>query len=166
MEEQVINDVTCTNTVEFNCQREKSTKNDGYGQKEVVCTRTPKQDCYNIPRKIQVGVCKTDVHRYCEEVLQRLPLQVESRTATLSPRRSVELAAEDSPKNAKKYSYTKDCKEQPREVCDQCEKKTIQPVCDLQERLVCSYTPVESCRRRPSSTATRWRRWWSRRFAT
>merc|ERR1719233_190445 len=29
---------------------------------------------------------------------------------------------------AKKYSYTKDCKEQPREICDQCEKKTIQPV--------------------------------------
>merc|ERR1712096_533581 len=52
-----------TNTVEFNCKREKTTKNDGYGQKEVVCTRTPKQDCYNIPRKIQVEVCKTDVHR-------------------------------------------------------------------------------------------------------
>merc|ERR1712096_497956 len=46
---KTINDVTCTNTVEFNCKREKTTKNDGYGQKEVVCTRTPKQDCYNIP---------------------------------------------------------------------------------------------------------------------
>merc|ERR1712096_132807 len=41
MEEKTINDVTCTNTVEFNCKREKTTKNDGYGQKEVVCTRTP-----------------------------------------------------------------------------------------------------------------------------
>merc|ERR1719318_1720932 len=47
--------------------KEKTTKNDGYGRKEVVCTRTPKQDCYNIPRKIQVEVCKTDVHRYCEK---------------------------------------------------------------------------------------------------
>jgi hypothetical protein len=52
MEEKTINDVTCTNTVEFNCKRETTTKNDGYGQKEVVCTRTPKQDCYNIPRKV------------------------------------------------------------------------------------------------------------------
>merc|ERR1712183_589144 len=67
MEEKTITDVTCTNSVEFNCKREKTTKNDGYGQKEVVCTRTPKQDCYNIPRKIQVEVCKTDVHRYCEK---------------------------------------------------------------------------------------------------
>lgn len=56
MEEQVINDVTCTITVEFNCQREMSTKNDGYGQKEVVCTRTHMQNCYNIPRK----VCRLD----------------------------------------------------------------------------------------------------------
>ena len=54
MEEKVINDVTCTNTVEFNCRREKTTKNDGYGQKEVICTRTPKQDCYQIPRKVML----------------------------------------------------------------------------------------------------------------
>merc|ERR1712025_140806 len=39
MEEKVINDVTCTNSVEFNCKRDKSTKNDGYGPKGVVCSR-------------------------------------------------------------------------------------------------------------------------------
>ena len=52
MEEKVINDVTCTDTVEFDCKRVKSTKNDGYGAPDVVCQRTPKQDCYNIPRKV------------------------------------------------------------------------------------------------------------------
>merc|ERR1712179_274168 len=35
MEEKVINDVTCTNSVEFNCKRDKSTKNDGYEPKGV-----------------------------------------------------------------------------------------------------------------------------------
>merc|ERR1712142_763103 len=35
MEEKIINDVTCTNSVEFNCKRDKSTKNDGYGPKEL-----------------------------------------------------------------------------------------------------------------------------------
>merc|ERR1719470_585578 len=79
MEEKVINDVTCTNTVEFNCKREKTTKNDGYGQKAVVCTMTPKQDCYNIPRKIQVEVCKTDVHRYCEKFSNIFPFPVEEQ---------------------------------------------------------------------------------------
>ena len=44
----------------------------------------------------------------------------------------------------KKYSYIKDCKEQPKEICDWCEKKSIQPLCDTKERLVCIYEPVET----------------------
>merc|ERR1712002_1124277 len=35
MEEKVINDVTCTNTVEFDCRRQKTTKPDGYGRKRL-----------------------------------------------------------------------------------------------------------------------------------
>merc|ERR1712096_363731 len=70
---------SASHTVEFNCKRGKTTKNDGYGQKEVVCTRTPKQDCYNIPRKIQVEVCKTDVHRYCEKFSNIFPFPVEKQ---------------------------------------------------------------------------------------
>merc|ERR1712096_180940 len=50
-----------------------------------------------------------------------------------------EMEMKTRPKKAKKYSYTKDCKEQPREICDQCEKKTIEPQCDMQERLTCIY---------------------------
>ena len=49
---EVINDVTGTNSVELNCKRDKSTKNDGYGPKGVVCDRKPTQSCYNIPRKV------------------------------------------------------------------------------------------------------------------
>ena len=40
-------------------------------------------------------------------------------------------------KKAKKYNYIKECKGQPREIWDQCEKKSIQLLCDTQERLVC-----------------------------
>merc|ERR1712119_140101 len=108
-----------------------------YG-KEVVCTRTPKQDCYNIPRKIQVEVCKTDVHRYCEKFSNIFPFPVEKQNC--------QLEMKTRPKKAKKYSYIKDCKEQPREICDQCEKKSIQPLCDMQERLTCIYKPVEQCK--------------------
>merc|ERR1712243_123546 len=57
-----------------------------------------------------------------------------------------ELEMKTRPKKAKKYSYTKDCKEQPREICDQCEKKSLKPVCVMQERLVCTYEPEETCR--------------------
>merc|ERR1712183_1150880 len=146
MEEKTINDVTCTNTVEFHCKREKTTKNDGYAQKEVVCTRTPKQDCYNIPRKIQVEVCKTDVHRYCEKFSNIFPFPVEKQNCHFEPKKICEMEMKTRPKKAKKYSYTKDCTEQPREICDQCEKKSIQPLCDMQERLTCIYKPVEQCK--------------------
>merc|ERR1712226_923617 len=122
-----------------------TTKNDGYGPKGVVCDRKPTQSCYNIPRKIQVEVCKTDVHRYCEKFSNIFPFPVEEQNCHFEPKKICELEMKTRPKKAKKYSYTKDCKEQPREICDQCEKKSIQPLCDTQDRLVCTYDPEETC---------------------
>merc|ERR1712105_193873 len=74
------------------------------------------------------------------------PFPVEEQNCHFEPKKMCELEMETRLKKAKKYSYTKDCKEQPREICDQCEKKSIQPVCEKQERLVCTYEPVETCR--------------------
>merc|ERR1711925_59185 len=138
--------------------RDKSTKNDGYGPKGVICSRKPTQNCYsgiievrtiplyNIPRKIQVEVCKTDVHRYCEKFSNIFSFPVEEQNCHFEPKKICELEMKTRPKKAKKYSYTKDCKEQPREICDQCEKKSLRPVCDMQERLECFYVPKESRR--------------------
>jgi len=145
MEEQVINDVTCTNSVEFNCKRNKGTRNDGYGSKGVVCSRKPTQDCYKVPRKIQVEVCETDVHKYCEKVSNIHPFPVEEQNCHFEPKKVCEIETKTRPKKAKKYSYTKDCSEQRREICDQCETKTIEPVCTSLDRLVCTYEPEESC---------------------
>ena len=61
------------------------------------------------------------------------------------PKKICELEMKTRPKKAKKYSYTKDCKEQPREICDQCEKKSIQPLCDMEQRFTCKYIPKEQC---------------------
>ena len=95
--------------------------------------------------QIQVEVCKTDVHRYCEKFSNIFPFPVEEQNCHFEPKKICELEMKTRPKKAKKYSYTKDCKEQPREICDQCEKKSIQPLCDTQERLVCTYEPEETC---------------------
>jgi len=139
MEEKVINDVTCTNTVEFSCKKEKAV---GY-QKEVVCTPEPKQDCYNIPRKIQVEVCKTDVHRYCEKFSNIFPFPVEEQNCHFEPKKICELEAKTRPKKAKKYSYTKDCEKVARKICDQCEKKFLEPTCIYEQRLECTYKPFQ-----------------------
>merc|ERR1712142_130478 len=105
MEEKIINDVTCTNSVEFKCKRDKSTKNDGYGSKGVICDRKPTKNCYNIPRKIQVEVCKTDVHRYCEKFSNIFPFPVEEQNCHFEPKKICELEMKTRPKKAKKYSY-------------------------------------------------------------
>ena len=39
----------------------------------------------------------------------------------------------------------KDCKEQPNEISDQC-KKSLKPVCMIQDRFVYTYEPEEICR--------------------
>ena len=49
-------------------------------------------------------------------------------------------------KKAKKHNYTEDCKKQPREIRDQCKKKSLKPVCVMQDRLVCTYEPEATCR--------------------
>ena len=48
----MINDRTCTNTVQFSCKWVNTTKNDGYDQNGVECKKSPKHNCYNIPRKV------------------------------------------------------------------------------------------------------------------
>merc|ERR1712211_199911 len=74
------------------------------------------------------------------------PVPVEEQNCHFDPKKICELEMKTRPKKAKKYSYTKDCKEQPREICDQCEKKSLRPVCEMQERLECVYKPKEECR--------------------
>merc|ERR1711862_200364 len=88
-------------------------------------SRKPTQNCYNIPRKIQVEACRTDVHRYCEKFSNIFPFPVEEQNCHFEPKKICEFEMKTRPKKAKKYSYTKDCKEQPREICDQCEKKSL-----------------------------------------
>ena len=48
------------------------------------------------------------------------------------------------PKKTEKYTYIKDCKGQPREIYDKCEKISIQSLCNNQGRMVCIYEPVEN----------------------
>merc|ERR1712059_212498 len=78
-------DYQCCNVETPNCFMEEKVIND------VACTRTPKQDCYNIPRKIQVEVCKTDVHRYCEKFSNIFPFPVEEQNCHFEPKKICEL---------------------------------------------------------------------------
>merc|ERR1711862_178535 len=91
MEENVINDVTCTNSVEFNCKRDKATKNDGYGPKgwsaagnlPRIVTTSQERSKLKFARLTYTGTARSSP--------TSSPSQLRSRTATLNPRKSASL---------------------------------------------------------------------------
>ena len=81
----MINDVTSTKTVELTGKSDKNTDN----------------DCYNIPIKIQLEVCKNDVHWYrntCSNIILR------EQKCHFKPMKICELEIQTSPEKAKKHS--------------------------------------------------------------
>jgi len=144
LEEQVINDVICTDTVDFRCSREMLP--DIYKNRELLCGRFPRKDCYSIPRKVLIEVCAQDHYDYCEKFTNLEPIPVEDQNCHLESKKICHVRGMSRPRKVQRFSYVKDCKEVARQICDQVEKKSIRPRCDEQGRLKCSYEPVESCR--------------------
>ena len=94
------------------------------------------------PTQTRVQVCKTDMHRYCENFSNIVPFPVEEQNCHTEPKKSGELEIKTRSKRAKKkYNYTEDCKEQPKGICDQCVKKSLKPVCVMQDTHICTYEP-------------------------
>merc|ERR1712183_281891 len=114
--------------------------------KRSLCVRGP-------PSRIAITFLERSKSRYASPMSTGtaksspniFPFPVEKQNCHFEPKKICELEMKTRSKKAKKYSYTKDCKEQPREICDQCEKKSIKPVCDTQDRLTCKYIPKEQC---------------------
>jgi len=152
MEEVVIHDVTCTDSVEFEC---KSYKSDSIGElfpeykltdlPRHLCERQPTKQCNHIPRKVQVERCKPIMYKYCEKLTNLIPVPHEEQNCHFVQKKICEVEDKMRVKKGKKYSYSKDCDQVPREVCDQVEKKIIEPVCSEEERLDCRYVPEEQC---------------------
>ena len=61
-------------------------------------------------------------------------------------KKSIKLEMKTRFKKAKKYNYTKNYEKQPEEIPDLCMKKSLKPVCVIQDRFACTYEPDETCR--------------------
>ena len=95
--------------------------------------------------QVKMETCKPRNSRFCEKFTNEFPFPEEKQNCHTEPMKKCELETRSRPKKAKKYVYHKDCKPVSRKVCDNCEKKTLKPVCDKVQRKVCSYKPEESC---------------------
>jgi len=140
-EDKVVKDRTCVYSVDFECGKAK--KHDGKGS--VTCEKVPTKKCYDTPRKVREEVCKPKVSKYCEKFTNEFPFPVQKQNCHNEPMKKCELETRSRPKKAKKYNYVKECKEVKRQVCDDCEKKKLRPVCDKIQKNVCSYKPEETC---------------------
>jgi len=89
-------------------------------RREVQFTRKPKQDCYNILRKVEVEICKTDVRSSPISP----PSQWMSKPLLLA-KEDLRTGDEGPSQESLKVQLFKDCKEQPREMFDQFKKETI-----------------------------------------
>ena len=107
-------------------------------------------------------VCKTDVHRYCEKFSNIFPFPVEEQNCHFEPKKICEMAMKTCPKKAKKYSYTKDCNELPREICAR-RRKSCHCATSRRDRAAPT-SPRRLVTTWISSTATKSRRWCSKKF--
>ena len=72
----------------------------------------------------------------CEKFPNSFSLPAKKQIHCFEPKKIYELEMKTCPKKTKTDSYIKDCKEQPREICSQCD---IQPLCNTKERMVRAY---------------------------
>merc|ERR1711913_126139 len=112
---------------EFECSPDKKLDNAGYGVKDTVC--------------------EPEYRRYCDKLTKDVPFPVERQNCHFERKKICQLVPKTKPKKAKVYSYTQDCKAIPREICDQCETKTLEPACQMEERMQCKYTPATNCKK-------------------
>ena len=77
-----------------------------------------------------------ELKKTCEPEMKTCPKKAKKYKYIKEPKKIYELEMK-----TKKYSYIKDYKEQPRKICDQGEKKSLQALCNTQERLASTYEP-------------------------
>merc|ERR1712119_269698 len=110
---------------------------------DKVCTDTFEFECSPEKKLDNAGYGVKDT------TCKKVPFPVERQNCHFERKKICQLVPKTKPKKAKVYSYTEDCKQVPREICDKCETKTLEPACLREERLTCGYQPVTECKVEP-----------------
>jgi len=132
-ESVIVNDTTCTETVEFNCQQGKM--KDG----EVICGKTPVSNCINTPKQVTVSSCKPITTTLCYTLTndQATPFRIEN--CHDQPTYVCRLEEMARPVVRRSYSYVISCNSVERQACKLMEKKKLEPVCQVENRPVCDH---------------------------
>jgi len=144
-----IQDVTCKDTFDFDCQKKKAADlgMEGYGM-FTTCEKIPRKRCYETPRQVRTEVCQPEKSRFCQKLTNVHPEPEQRQNCHFEPKKVCELQKRTRNKKAKRYSYSQDCKPVARNICETCEVKEVVPRCEQESRLVCTYRPEEKCMER------------------
>jgi len=147
LQDTTVKDAICTHSVEFNCKNE-APQNE-YSDKQMVCDQQPTSRCYDVPRTMQEEKCTEEVHKYCQKFTNVFVVPLERQNCHFATKKFCEIQDRVRAKKAKRFSYSVDCKSVNRELCDNVERMTLDPKCEIQERMKCSYSPVMKCEEEP-----------------
>lgn len=120
-----------------------------YAAPKVNCRRQPEEKCYNTPRTVTQQNCYEVPEKICENLVEMLPAVQARQSCRREEKRVCELVKRSQEKQVKKYVYTKQCRDVPRQVCENADQKTLVPSCVPSTRKQCSYSPAEKCESQP-----------------
>ena len=99
--------------------------------------------------QVHTEVCKISVERQCEMFSFLHPMPVERKKCKPFTKKMCDFQVKSIPKIAKKFSYTKECQQKERIICDHIKKKEVEAKCETTEIMSCEYIPREQCKYDP-----------------
>jgi len=132
-----------------------------YATPKPYCKRKTETKCYKTPRTVTEQKCTSSPQKVCEKLQENVPTVHPRQTCHTEERRVCELVKSTQPKQVrqspilqidifhylqvKKFVYSKQCRDVPRQICENADVKTLVPSCVPTTRKQCSYKPVEAC---------------------
>ena len=131
--------------------------------KTFKCKKEPHTRCYKTPRRVKIQNCKEIMEQKCQRVSNTNPRPVQHQTCHDEPYMECEVEKQYQLKIIQVPTYSEDCNEVPREICDNYGSTTIEqkcvnetkPVCEwITRKPICSKIPRQHCYKIPYQVKT------------
>ena len=114
------------------------------------CRKTPIHRCYRTPRKVKIHKCEQVKEQKCQKVTNKNPKPVQHQSCHDEPYEECEVESQHQPKIIQIPVYTEDCKNVPRQICDNQGRTTLEVKCVDELKPICKWKPKEQkCEKTP-----------------
>ena len=103
------------------------------------CNRIPHNRCYQTPRRVKIQKCEEVKEQKCQKVTNSNPRPVQHQNCHDEPYEECEVEKQHQTKMIQIPVFTEDCKNVPREICDNQGKTTLEVKCVDESKPVCTW---------------------------